>query len=495
MVNLDTWRGSTAGKVDGPSAGRGLPKPPRHWLPIIPALVTLAVTVWGISGPSYWRDESVSVVAAHGSLADLRHFLRDTDAVHAFYYLLLRPVTALGTSETITRMPSAIAAALAAGGVAALGRRLYSATAGLFGGLIYAALPMVSRYAQEVRQYTLVSAAAVLATYVLVRALESPRPRLALYGWYGAVLSVLGWLHLYSLFLVAAHGLTVAMLRRRGHLVGWAAAVGVALATVAPLALVAQGQQGQVSWLRPPGISVPIDFGLVVAGSVPVLLVLAVLAVIGTVGPCRRRSYTAVVLPWLVVPFALAVTASQIQPVYHPRYLLHCVCALALAAGVGLAYVTERAPHWTRLVLPGTVLSVLAALSLPTQLAIREPAARPDNLRAMATVLRTRAEAGDAVLYVPAYRRIFAVVYQDAFEHLNARALHDRSLADLPTGRFRAALGAERRIWVVEVPPPGGVYRTPTPRRDLAALRSDRRFSRAGSWDFGGVHLGLFVRT
>ncbi|MBC6467512.1 glycosyltransferase family 39 protein [Actinomadura alba] len=464
-------------------------------MPIVPALVTLAVTVWGIGGPSYWRDESVSVAAAHGSLADLRLFLRDTDAVHAFYYLLLRPVTALGTSEMITRMPSVVAAALAAAGIAVLGRRLYSAAAGLFGGLMYAVLPVVSRYAQEVRQYALVSAGAVLATYVLVRALERSRPPLVLYAAYGGVLALLGWLHLYSLFLVAAHGVTVLMWRGRAHLLGWACGVGAAVALAAPLALMAYGQQAQVAWLSPPGISVPMDFGLEVAGTVPALLLLLLLAVIGVAGPRGRIEYIAVVVPWLIVPFTLAVTISRIQPVYHPRYLLHCVCALALVAGVGLAYLAERLPGWTRTAVPIVALAVLAVLSLPAQLAIREPTARPDNLRALATVLGGKAEPGDAVLYVPAYRRIFATAYEDAFDRLDAETLHGQGLTDLPTGDLRAALADERRIWVVEIPPPGSEYRTPTPRRNLTALRSDKRFSRADSWDFGGVHLALYVRT
>ncbi|MBC6461699.1 glycosyltransferase family 39 protein [Actinomadura sp. HBU206391] len=462
-------------------------------MPVLPALVTFAVTMWGIGGPSYWRDESVSVVAAHESLANLRSFLRDTDAVHAFYYVLLRPVAALGTGETVTRMPSAIAAALAAGGIAVLGRRLCSAQAGLFGGLIYATLPMVSRYAQEVRQYTLVSAGAVLATWLLVRALEHPRPRLAPYAAYGAVLALLGWLHLYSLLLVAAHGVTVLAWRRRGHVFGWAAAVCGALLTVAPLAAVARGQQAQVAWLRPPGIGAPIDFGLEVAGGRSPLALLALLVVIAAVGVRGRRRHLAVVLPWLLVPFTVALVISQVEPVYHPRYLLHCACALALAAGIGLAHVSEWLPRRAGAVLPFAVIAACAALSLPAQLAIREPGSRPDDLRGLATVLRAEAEPGDAVLYLPASRRIFATAYGDAFEHLDAETLHGPGgLTDLPTDRLRTALAAERRVWVVGIPPPGGRYRTPTPGRNLAALRSDRRFDRAGAWDFGGVHLELF---
>ena len=82
---------------------------------VLPALVTFAVALWKIDGPSYWRDESVSVVLGHGSFAQLRDFLRDADAVHGLYYLFMHAVTLFGTGETVARMPSAVGAALAAG--------------------------------------------------------------------------------------------------------------------------------------------------------------------------------------------------------------------------------------------------------------------------------------------------------------------------------------------------------------------------------------------
>jgi mannosyltransferase len=133
-------------------------------------------------------------------------------------------------------------------------------------------------------------------------------------------------------------------------------------------------------------------------------------------------------------------------------------------------------------------------LSLPRQVANREPGSRPDNLRALAAVLRTAARPGDAALFVPLYREKFVTVYRDAFARLNTTALEVGD-QELPPGRFRSAIATQSRIWVIEVPPPRGRYRTPTSLLNLAALRASRHFTKNGRWKFGSVRLVLFVRT
>lgn len=481
------------------------------WLvPAIPVAFMLAVGLWGLGRPSYWRDESVSVVVGHEPLSEMWRFLRYTDAVHGFYYLLLHPVTALGTGETVTRLPSVLAAAAAAGGIAVLGRRFWSPAAGVSAGLIYAVLPIVSRYAQETRQYAMVSAGVVLATYLLTRALETPRPRAGWYAGYAGTLAALGWLHLYALFVLAAHVATMAAIvwrrgpRRgsdaRGHLLAWAAAVGVALVAVLPLVLVARHQQAQVAWLSPPHARAIVDFGLLATGGATMLTIVLGLAVIGVVVLARTAPEdAAIVVPWLVIPIPLLMIISQAYAVYHPRYVLYTVCALALAAGIGLAYVAERlcarVPYAVaRYAVLAAVLLFLAVLSLPTQVANREPGSRPDNLRALAARLRAAARPNDAVLFMPRYRKEFVMVYRDAFTGLNTTALESGD-AELPAARFRSAIAAQSRIWVVEAPPPRRRYRTPISVRNFAALRADRHFTRAGRWKFGTVRLDLFVHA
>src|SRR6266536_5074305 len=111
-------------------------------------------------------------------LGALFRLLGNIDAVHGVYYMMMwADVRLAGTGETATRLPSALAMAAAAAGPAAIGRRLVSPRAGLFAGLVFAALPQISWYGQDVRPYALVTALGTLASYLLVRVLGGAGPR------------------------------------------------------------------------------------------------------------------------------------------------------------------------------------------------------------------------------------------------------------------------------------------------------------------------------
>lgn len=157
--------------------------PDRRCLPmLVPVLAMFLIGMWRIDRPSFWRDESVTVLVSGQSPADIVGYVRNTDAVHGAYYLLMHLITEFGQSELIARLPSVLAAALAAGGITVIGRRLVSARAGLLAGLIFGLLPVVSRYAQEARSYSIVSAVAVLATYLLLSALATTTGRITWFG-------------------------------------------------------------------------------------------------------------------------------------------------------------------------------------------------------------------------------------------------------------------------------------------------------------------------
>ncbi|HUR09420.1 MAG TPA: cation-translocating P-type ATPase C-terminal domain-containing protein, partial [Nonomuraea sp.] len=108
-------------------------------------------------------------------------------------------------------------------------------------------------------------------------------------------------------------------------------------------------------------------------------------------GPIRLTVRT-VALPWLLVPSGLMIVISLIGPsIFYPRYVLHSVAALALAAGAGLSHAVSWAARRmpaARLVIPWAAPAVLAAFTGPAQVAIRQPLSRPDNLRELAHTLR-----------------------------------------------------------------------------------------------------------
>src|SRR5258708_9967946 len=105
-----------------------------------------------------------------------------------------------------------------AAGVTASARRLASRRAGLCAGLLFAALPTVSNQGHDARPYAVVTAAAVLASYLLVRAARDPRPRWV--AAYGLSLALVGYLQLFGLLLVPAHAVTVIGLGRRRRATG-----------------------------------------------------------------------------------------------------------------------------------------------------------------------------------------------------------------------------------------------------------------------------------
>jgi mannosyltransferase len=483
----------------------------RSGLPMLaPALATFLIGMWRIDRPSFWRDESVTVLVSGQTPADIVAYVRNTDAVHGAYYLLMHLVTELGQSELIARLPSALAAALAASGIAVIGRRLVSTRAGLLAGLIFALLPVVSRYAQEARSYSIVSGVAVLATYLVLRALATTTARATWFAGYALTVAALGWLHLDAMLLVGGHAVVVLVHWRMAGsarpLAWWSGAVVAATAAVLPLVAEARSQSAQVSWLRPPDSGVVGELATFVAGTTAIAVAVALVALVGIrLRPAQGGlpGVGVVALSWLVVPFAGLVAVSVLaEPSYHPRYMLFCIPALALLAGTGLDRLAGLAgrfgPPSSAWVASLAALSALAVLVWPTQLAIREPGSRPDNLRALAEVLGKQSRDGDYVLYMPANRRVFMTVYADAFARLDQAALHAPGrnallVDDLPTADFVAALGTATRIWVVWSPPPGSRYASPIPMANHDVLGTDPRFNEAASWWFGHSRLILYV--
>jgi len=446
----------------------------------VPALAALAIGGWGITVPSLWRDESVSAVVARSPLSYMRQLVGDLDAVHALYYLLLRPFAAFGGSEFLLRLPSLIAFAAAAYGIAVLGRRLAGPLAGLYGGLLYALLPMADRYAQETRSYAIVSLVAVLATWLLVDALETPSRRR--YIAYAASIAVLGWFHLYALLLVGVHAVAVWTARPR-RVLPWVLAIAGAGIALLPLVVVASGQrETQLFWLGRPDLGDLAAFLREVAGNVPAAVVLLALAACG-VWWSRR---TPIVALWAFAPVLASFLISQVYPVFDPRYVLFVVPAIALLAGIGLhAVTTSLRGH---IAVPIIAFVMVGALTFSSHVEIREPASRPDDLRSLAAVLGAEQQSGDGVLFVPQRYRLFATVYEEPFRHLTDLTNEPGMYEPRTAAQFTAAAAGLDRVWLIA--PPVGPRNIGDPR--FVELR--RAFKLVSNRSFGDTRLALYAR-
>jgi mannosyltransferase len=488
------------------------------WAWCVPPAVTAALGLWGITGPSYWRDEAATMTAVQRPFGALLRMMGNVDAVHGVYYMVMWVVVRLGgTGEVATRLPSVLAMACAAAAVAALGRRLVSPGAGLAAGLLFAVLPQVSLYAQDVREYAFITALAAAGSYLLVRAITTAGRRRGWMAGYAVCLGGMGLLNVFSLLLIAAHAITVALAwRRAGWAAGWSGRsvragrslavawlCGAAGAVVIASPVLALGfaQRGTLSWLSTPPLVGTVEGLRKLIGPASMVVALVLAAVIGTMlaaGGGRERlravwppELFALSLPWLVLPPVVLIGVSQVSPVYTFRYVLFCAPAAALLGGAGLAALRWPDARGALACAPAAIgLALVAVLGIPAQAVARSPDGHGTNIRAANAIVAAHRRPGDAVLYLGTDSKYFPAAYPSGFVRLDDIALRKTpsQAGNLIGSRYRGSVVRQRlarvpRVWLVKI--------GPYPHdRQLTGLG----FRLAGRWHTSHIWLLLYVR-
>jgi mannosyltransferase len=356
------------------------------------ALAEFVVGGYRIGGPSLWRDEAATISGSQRPAGAIWALMRNQDAVHGAYYFLIHVVIgAGGTSEAVLRLPSLIAMSLAAGLTAALGTRLARASdlpapraVGLVAGLMLAAVPLTTRYAQEARPYALTTLFAVLATYLLVGAVAETGAvtgavtgarghpgarRSAWWAGYAAALVLTGLFNLFAVLLAVGHGVSLLVAGRTARPTGspasastpavgtqplagatgrWLISCVVAAIVLAPVAAFSVSQSALLSWVTRPDASTVATLVRDFSGATWLIPVAALLGWLGCVagggarrGRGRGLTLAVVALPWLVLPPALLIAASLAHPVYVERYVMFCLPALSLLMAAGLVWLVK----------------------------------------------------------------------------------------------------------------------------------------------------------
>jgi mannosyltransferase len=527
------------------------------WLVIaVPAAISLVVGGYQIGGSSLWRDEAYTKDAIARPFTQIFALLGHQDAVHGAYYLFMHVVAAvLGTSAAALRFPSLCAMVIATGFVAATGRRAATlalapgadegggrgvnvpALTGLLSGLLFATAPYMTYYAQMARSYAIETMFAVIASYLLLRAWPDGRWR----WWlgYGAAVALTGLFNIFGLLILAAHGVTLLLTDARGQAgtgrrigripLRWLAVGSAVVIVLAPLLGLASRQQVQIAWLSKPTFKAMERLATDLAGSRQLILPFALLALGGLVTVCladdwRPLNPGAIALPWLVVPPFVLVAASFVKPVYYVRYVEFCLPALSILAGAGLTGLIRLAAAtplgqrrigwrslgwrgmeplrlaWLPAVLAG---AVLAALLAGPQHAIRQTAARPDNLRLASAIVAAHEQPGDVVFYLPATMHVLGTGYPAPFDRLRDIALDKSAIASatltgteitspaLLKSRFTDA--DPKRVWVVTG---ASTYTFPQPStpmgKEKLALLAAAGMHVLHRWQAGEVMLTLY---
>jgi mannosyltransferase len=339
--------------------------PRLDFLTLLIGLVVFALIALGnVSNASIWFDEAFSAYITQFNFIDIARYTA-TDVHPPVYYWLLKSWELLfGASVEAIRGFSILFGAAAIGAGFFLVRRLFGRAAASLSLLFMVVSPMLVRYSDEARMYTLVATIALLATHVLVSAVASRRRwQWVLYG----VLVALGMLtHYFVLLVWIAHWVWRAAVVRRSvkslrefarafFSKNWIIAHVVAIAVFLPWLPFMAIQVGVVQiggfWIGPVTLGSLANYltnvmfyleqnyaqGWFMMLAFLALVALIILGVRGYRRLARRNKDSFLLIASLaVVPVLTLIVLSlpPLRPTFVERYLVVAALAFALLAAV-----------------------------------------------------------------------------------------------------------------------------------------------------------------
>ena len=155
------------------------------------------------------HDEAVSFELATDGWSEMWDVVTEREVNGVLHTLLLRGWTVIGDNLVFLRTLSMLAATGAVVMTFLVGRSLLSTRAGLIASLLLAFHPLLGQHAQSVRTYALATLLAVVATGTLAAAVQ--RPSAGRWATYSVTAALLVYAHLFGLFVLAGHGLALAL--------------------------------------------------------------------------------------------------------------------------------------------------------------------------------------------------------------------------------------------------------------------------------------------
>jgi mannosyltransferase len=300
-----------------------------------------------------------------------------------------------------------LGAMAASGLVVVLGRKLLDRWTALAAGVLLASSPFVVKWSQQARSYTLLLALSLVATLVLLRALDrGTRGAWALYGLtYAAV--VVGHA-VAGILLAPAHLALIAQRRQKILPHGPVAAVivlAVAVPWAATVAMRSTGPGAGMAWLQPPSAEVVARAFADVSGASGLGIALAAIGLV-LLWRAGRDELAVSLSVWAVAPFVLALVMTAVTPVFLDRYLIVAAPAFALLAG----FAVVRAGRWLGPGL-GLAAAIVSAIALVNWYSTAEEGNwRGEDWRSAVAALRSES-GGHEVVVVPWWANLAAAYY------------------------------------------------------------------------------------
>lgn len=193
--------------------------PGLDWVVLGLGLVIFTLLVLhSITASSIWFDEAFSAYISKFNFWEIARYTA-TDVHPPLYYWILKLWTEFfGTTELAYRSLSLLFGATAITAGFLLVKRLFGRKSAWISLLLLIFSPMLIRYSQEARMYTMAATIALSATYVLTLAVESKKRRL--WVLYGILVSLGMWTHYFTAVVWLAHWVWRAIIVRRSGVRG-----------------------------------------------------------------------------------------------------------------------------------------------------------------------------------------------------------------------------------------------------------------------------------
>ena len=395
-----------------------------------------------------------------------------------FYYLLLRGWLVLGDSEWVIRSLSVVLGVATLPALYLLGSRLFGKKAGLISAALLAVHTFHIRYSQEARSYSLLTLLLVLSIYFLVLAVESPNQK-KYWAAYLIISALACYSHLFAFLVLGAQWLSlgISKLRQIGS-ARIALVISIFALLTAPIGVFMLFQSKaqldtQMDWIPPLTWESFIgfayfftgDFGRVLLWTYIILSLLALARLFrsssDTTANQDDKWHLRLVLLWLVFPFFIVVGGSLFKPLFQPRYLLMCLPALVLLAGLGITELNRFFSSWRRLAIP-TVFTVMIVLCVRgTRKEYQKAGLARNSFGPMTQYVLEHQKPQDAIFFFrsPSYMpfNYYVHLQKEKQSELPVPTIVFPPIKDVPPGEaiiptkdeVEAAIGDRERVWLV----------------------------------------------
>ena len=362
------------------SVTRYIKKHPKVDLAILFAGLAVFLVITLINAPraSIWFDEAFSTYLVQFSFWDIARYTA-SDVHPPFYYWLLKVWSSLfGTTELAYRSLSILFGAATAVIAFFLSRKLFGRKVAWLSLVFIVLSPMLIRYSDEARMYTLAALIVFSATFVLMKAEETKKKKY--WVWYGVLVSLGMWTHYFTALVWLAHlvwhvtqvwhkGIKPIDLLKKIFTKPWIITYAVAIGLFIPWLPFMAFQLGVVQsngfWIGPVGVDTPTNYLTnyfyylehaqaqswiaVVLLFVVVATLLALPRALKTLATKEKRSFLLISLLAFLPPVLLfAASLPPLRSSFVERYLVPSLVALSIFLAVVLIKGTSKWPRLWR---------------------------------------------------------------------------------------------------------------------------------------------------